>query len=88
MVFVLRTDKNEERRIRMSEIVYECAVNKTHPQKKFVVTQLQAPVCCEKAMFLLQAAAQGPAPVKPQAAAPTAARPKYEPVKGTSTQKK
>lgn len=72
----------------MSEIVYECAVNKTHPQKKFVVTQLQAPVCCAKPMVLLQAAAQSPAPAKPQTAAPAAAKPKYAPSKATPALKK
>ena len=64
----------------MADIVYECAVNKSHPQKKFVLAQQTVPLCCSKPMALLQAPQAQP--TTPQAAA----TPKYAPT-GTAGDK-
>lgn len=60
------------------DIVYECAVNKSHPQKKFVIDQQTVPQCCGKLMALLQAPQAQPA-AKAKLATQAAATPRYSP---------
>lgn len=69
------------------DIVYECAVNKSHPQKKFVIDQQTVPQCCSKPMARLQAPqAQPAAQAKP--APQAAATPKYAPTVKPGDKKK
>ncbi len=68
----------------MTDIVYECAVNNTHPQKKFAVTQTQPPVCCQRPMILLKAAA----PSLASQTAPMMGKSKHASAKATPAQKK
>lgn len=76
----------------MTEVVYECAVNKSHPQKKSAAPQTLAPQCCGKSMVQAPAPAVAPAAAqtaaRPQAAAQPAGTPKYAPFGGKPTQKR
>ncbi|MBI5211608.1 MAG: hypothetical protein HY927_16690 [Elusimicrobia bacterium] len=58
-------------------MVYECAVDKSHPQKKYAAQQSLTPYCCGKPMVQVKAAvpavagsAAAPSPAKPATAGP------------------
>ncbi len=49
----------------MSGMVYECVVNESHPQRKFLAMQQEAPLCCSRPMALLRAATAAASAVPP-----------------------
>lgn len=76
----------------MAEVVYECAVNKSHPQKKLATPQTLAPQCCNKPMVQVQTpttvTSTAQTAAKPQSTAQPAGTPKYMPSGGKPTQKR
>ncbi|MBI4375125.1 MAG: hypothetical protein HY549_01620 [Elusimicrobia bacterium] len=69
--------KMEKESNRMADLVYECAANKSHPQKKFVIDQQTVPQCCGKPMTRLQAP-------QTQPTTSPATTPRYSPTGKTS----
>ena len=74
----------------MPAIAYECAVDKSHPKRKFMLPQQFAPSCCGKAMVLVQSEpTTGAGTQKPSQPAPkTPTTPKHASDGGKTAEKR